>query len=422
MKKIIWMFALLLFIPFAHKAAAANELQQLIDSAEAGSEIQLEAKQYDGPVSITKPLTITGVKGTKIVSKTTGFTLENSEQLSLKELEFETVESPLILTNVKEANLSNLRFSIENKGPIAKNVTDLHIKDVSITGKKQGHFYYKPHGFEIYNSQNIRVTDVTIENTQDGIYFEQIEDVHVTKVNSSNARYGLHFMYAKNILIDNNKVHNNTTGLMLMIVENVEVTNNTILRQLALNSIGLYIYDVKNAVIHNNEFLENTVATVWHNVTDTKFEQNLFQANSTVVQATKSPEVVLRDNVMIGNILVARSDKVGFQLIQNEYDDYSGYDFDQNDIGDTPYETYTSFGQWMVRKPVYQYFIESPSVVLLNKMDASSQTTDQTILTDDEPVMPKTNSDAFKWNPQWLEMFIGLLGIFGMWFGWRKLR
>ena len=56
-------------------------------------------------------------------------------------------------------------------------------------------------------------------------------------------------------------------------------------------------------------------------------------------------------------------------LIENYYDDYSGIDLNDDGIGDESYVALQSFGQWMVGKPVYQYYVESPSVVLLNEID-----------------------------------------------------
>ena len=82
-----------------------------------------------------------------------------------------------------------------------------------------------------------------------------------------------------------------------------------------------------------------------------------------------------------------RTDQAGVQLSHNFYDDYSGRDYDGDGIGDTTHITMNSFGQWMVRKPVYQYFIESPSVVTLNLMDTEVVDEDSAIQIDESPVV-----------------------------------
>lgn len=60
-----------------------------------------------------------------------------------------------------------------------------------------------------------------------------------------------------------------------------------------------------------------------------------------------------------------------------------------NSVGDTAYIATNSFGQWMVRKPVYQYFIESPSVVVLNMMDTEVTDDQSSIVTDEQPKVVK---------------------------------
>lgn len=414
-------FAMLYLIPFVNSAKASTELQQLIDATEPNGELFLEAKQYEGPAIINKPISIKGMNGTSIQSKTTGLLVQNTNDVHLEMIAFETVETPLQIEKSQQITLDSLTFTIDTKGAILKEVSNLVMNKVAITGTKQGHFYFKPHGMEIYDSNDVTVTKAQTENTQDGIYFEEVDHVKVMDSKANNARYGFHFMYVNDVTVERNIVSNNTTGFMMMIVDKALVKDNTILRQLSLNSIGLYIYDVKNALVTENKFLENANATVWHNVTATKFENNLFQANSTVVQSTKSPEAEMTGNEMIGNILLARSDKDGFMLNGNAYDDYSGYDFNEDLIGDTPHQTFTSFGQWMVRKPVYQYFIEAPSVVLLNKMDGAAQTVDTNLLVDREPVMQSQSLDL-TFSLHWLQFVLGLAGIFGISFGWRKLK
>ncbi len=94
---------------------------------------------------------------------------------------------------------------------------------------------------------------------------------------------------------------------------------------------------------------------------------------------------VATNNQFTGNILTARADRQGFLLTNNYYDDYSGIDLKNDGIGDVPYVAVSSFGQWMVRQPVYQYFVASPSVVLLTSLDQQINKTEKTVLVDVTP-------------------------------------
>ena len=421
MKKYSAFFLMLFIIVLPKDVLATPNLQQLIDETPANKELHLEAITYSGPVAITKPITIIGQKGTVITSASTGVSVKDVTDMSLQQLSFNTEGAPLTIDNVKNLELHLLDFSINTEGVKIQNSTHISLANILVEGFSKKHFSTKPNGIEILQSQNINVSNVVVRNVQDAIYFERVENIDVYNTAADAGRYGLHFMYGKQITLKNNNVTNNVTGLMLMIVDGLQVENNTIKRQLMLNSNGLYLYDVQNSNISKNEFIENTVATVWNDVRTTTFEQNTFQSNSTVIEAEKSPTVVVRHNNFVGNILAARSDDKAFILHNNSFDDYIGYDFNEDGIGDTPHQTYTSFGQWMVRKPVYQYFMEAPSVVLLNKMDEQSAVTDSTLLQDEKPEMT-TSTNYFTFNINWLQLLIGFMSIMIVTIIWRILR
>ncbi len=120
---------------------------------------------------------------------------------------------------------------------------------------------------------------------------------------------------------------------------------------------------------------------------------NHFQMNQTTIEGTKvDDQTVVYNNQFTGNILTARSDQQGIQLSSNYYDDYVGTDLKNDGTGDVPYVAVSSFGQWMVRQPVYQYFVESPSVVLLTSLDQQINKSARTVLVDETPKLMKDQS------------------------------
>jgi nitrous oxidase accessory protein len=419
----IWIvFGLLFFfIPFEQQSVAAENLQQLIDETAPNSTLQLQNKTYSGPVTITKPITIIGDEQSIIQSDTTGISIRNTNDVVVKSLQFETKKAPIIIEASESIELTNLQFKIDEEAVHLQNVNNSTIANIQIEGIRDVHFSKKPNGINVSDSSDIRVDQAYITNIQDGIYFEQVENVTVTKAHVQNGRYGLHFMYGKHIELTNNTVQHNVTGFTIMVVTDVLIQNNVVEKQLALNSNGIYFYDIERATISNNVIKENTVGTVWNNVRDTTFTKNTFQSNGTVIQGSKSPTVLVQNNQFLGNILTARSDKNGFTLHQNHYDDYTGYDFDGDGYGDTPYQSYTSFGQWMVRKPVYQYYVEAPSVVLLNTLDKQLPTSAKNILVDTSPVMQIEEQTRHK-QIHWIQLMGGAVAIFLLLFIWRKYR
>ena len=75
----------------------------------------------------------------------------------------------------------------------------------------------------------------------------------------------------------------------------------------------------------------------------------------------------------------------------------------------------------MVRKPVYQYYVEAPSVVLLNTLDKQLPASAKNILVDKSPVM-QLEKQKSKEDIHWLQLMGGVITIFLLLFIWRKYR
>ncbi|MEK3765493.1 MULTISPECIES: right-handed parallel beta-helix repeat-containing protein [unclassified Solibacillus] len=412
---------LLTFFPLVSHSVAAESLQQLIDETEPHSTLYLKNQTYEGSVTITKPITIIGDKKTKITSLTTGIKIKDTTDITLVSLQFETKQTPIRVEDSKDLVFKNLNLDIDEKGVEFYRVQNVTLSSLKIEGKKEGHFSKKPNAVSLFEGDQIIVKNLFAKNIQDGMYFEKTKNVDVQHTVVEDGRYGLHFMYGTNIQLQHNAVKNNVSGMTIMVVENARIAHNQIERQLQLNSNGMYLYDIEEAQITNNIFKENTTATIWNQVKNTAFTQNMFQSNGTVIHSRRSPTVTVTENEFQGNILTARSDEIGFVLNRNHYDDYNGYDFNADGLGDTDYHSFTSFGQWMVRKPVYQYYVESPSVTLLNKLDQQLSDTQNMVLVDKNPLMMTENKEqSIQLN--WLHLLGSTASLFVLFSIWRKLR
>ncbi|MBD8036297.1 right-handed parallel beta-helix repeat-containing protein [Solibacillus sp. A46] len=424
MKKLMkWaVFTLLFtFLPYVSHSVAAESLQQLIDETSPNSTLYLKNKTYEGPVTITKPITIIGDKETKIMSLSTGITIADTNNITLQAIQFETEQAPVLVEDSEEIEFKNLNLIIDENGMEFYRVKNVTLSDLKIEGRKEGHFSKKPNGISLFEGEQITVKKLSVQNVQDGMYFEKTKNVDVQHTIVEDGRYGLHFMYGTNIQLQHNTVKNNVSGMTIMVVENAYIAHNQIERQLQLNSNGMYLYDIEEAQITNNIFKENTTATIWNQVKNTAFSKNMFQSNGTVIHSRRSPTVTVTENEFQGNILTARSDEIGFVLNRNHYDDYNGYDFNADGLGDTDYHSFTSFGQWMVRKPVYQYYVESPSVTLLNKLDQQLSDTQNMVLVDKNPLMT-TEKKEQSIQLNWLHLLGSTASLFVLFSIWRKLR
>lgn len=374
--------------PTLPKTGEKSALQKLIDATEPGGTLLLEGRVYRGSISITKPITIKGVEGTKVHSLANAFTISETENITLQNLGIQSDDVAIIVNESNSLKLKNVSIEDSKSGIQITNSENIELENVDIIGR-DGHFSKKAHAIAIYNSTNFSASGNYINQVMDGFYVENVQHVTLKNNEVENSRYAMHMMYSNNIKLFENKVSNNMTGFMVMIAKDVIIDHNIVVKNNSLNSLGVYAYDLENVHFSNNELRENRIAMDIQNAKEMVVEANTFSTNGTVLQVRRSPTLVVQNNEFHGNILSARTDQAGVQLKHNFYDDYDGKDYDGDGIGDTSYRATNSFGQWMVRKPVYQYFIESPSVITLNMMDTEVTGEHALLMVDEEPVIIK---------------------------------
>lgn len=397
-----------------------NTLQKLIDATEPGGTLLLEGRTYRGTVIISKPITIKGSKDTKIASLDLAITISNTNNVVIEDLMIQAENIAIIGEEVDSLLLKNIQVEQRKAGIQLTNSSGITLENVDITGE-EGHFSTKGHAIAIYKSKGVQAANCDIWRVMDGFYLEQVDNITLKNNSIKEGRYAVHLMYSDNVEITTNKLESNMTGLMIMVANNVSIYENQITKNNTLNSLGVYLYDDEDVDFHENVLSENTVAMSIENTRNMEVSNNEFSTNGTAIQAKKSETLQLVDNQFFGNILTMRTDRKGVQLHHNFYDDYAGKDYDGDGIGDTKYIATNSFGQWMVRKPVYQYFIESPSVVILNLMDTEVTDGDTAIQIDESPVVMKKNTSQDISINAW-QLGCSLVVLMTILFARRKLR
>ncbi|MEG0261149.1 MAG: hypothetical protein RR651_14875, partial [Lysinibacillus sp.] len=113
-------FGLLLLTLFISMPVDARQkdLQAMIDAAQDGAVIDIPTGIYEGPIAITRPLTLRGVGDVEIVS---------------------SGEDPAIrIEKTVGVTVENLKVKAQEKAVVASDITDLILKDLSIENVHAG--------------------------------------------------------------------------------------------------------------------------------------------------------------------------------------------------------------------------------------------------------------------------------------------
>lgn len=403
-------------------SASADTLQQQIDKTPAGGTLTLFDREYMETAVIKKPITIIGGEETLLMSDSDKpvFTIKNAENVTLKGLHFLQSNAAVVVKNSSKIQLDKLEMIQMFSGVQVYDSKDVTIKGLTLKGI-DGQFASKGYGLAVFKSSNVTLDHNDVTSVQDAYYLEHTKDVTVTNNIATDSRYGLHFMYADGIKAEHNTLKRNVTGIMLMLAKNASLRYNDISLQWDWNSSGFTLYNAENIVAENNVFSGNRTGILSQTLKNAQIQHNIFSSNQTAIEFTAADKNnTVTNNDFVGNILNIRSDGSDSRIDKNYYDDYDGNDIDDNGVGDTNYVALQSFGQWMVREPAYQYFIESPAVIMLNQMDKQTNRVETNQLVDSTPMMEPTSAFNKQYAFHLWSFLIGLIMLTGAIFLWRK--
>jgi nitrous oxidase accessory protein len=190
-------------------------------------------------------------------------------------------------------------------------------------------------------------------------------------------RYSLHFMYAGKNWVRNNHYQFNSVGIFFMYSKDTIATGNIVKSSLGATGMGIGLKDVSNFTIEDNTVIYCAQGLY---IDRSPFEpdthnwiiNNKILYNSEALHFhSLSENNVIKQNAIIGNIEDIVNDSRGSKTNENEitenyWDNYTGFDRDMDNVGDTPHRVYQYADQLWVYNPDVKFFYGSPVISLLN--------------------------------------------------------
>jgi len=378
-------------------------LQQFVDKALPGDVIMLEPGFYTGPVYI----------------KTNGITIDGSSLVTVSGLGIESVFNidadsvtlrNMLITNtggshnrldagvkitgdyntVENCRISESLFGVDIYQSKYNRV--IHNEISSLSRRERA---LKGDAVRLWYSTNNLVKHNYWHDVRDMVVWYSSENIFEGNLGIGN-RYSIHFMYSHNNRIKNNEFYENSVGVFLMYSEETVMTGNVIMKSTGVSGMCLGMKETSSNQILNNRFIYssegihidvspfvpekiNTIANneiafcgvgiFFHsNQEGNLFKENYFHNNLIQVEAAgKTANLNKWDN--------------------NYYDDYEGFDRDDDNIGDTPYSLYSYVEHlWTFNRNI-KFFYGSPLLLVLDFLERLAPfSAPKFVLRDKEPM------------------------------------
>jgi len=385
------------------KDSTLISLQEIVDKASPGDEIILEPGLYRGPVTITTNDIIIDGQSKSII---TGLEYQSvfyieADSVQIKNLliinsggSHDKVDAGVSIkgnyNTIENCRIKECLFGIDMHK--SDNNRILHNEISSITRRQKA---LKGDAIRLWYSKNNLVKHNYWHNVRDMVVWYSEENRFESNMGIGN-RYSIHFMYSHNNRIHGNEFYENSVGVFLMYSERTIMTENLIMHSTGESGMCLGMKETSSNQILNNRFIYSSegihidVSPFVPTKMNTIANNEIAFCTEGVHFHTNQEGNLIKENYFHNNLVqvAVEGRTANLNRWQNNYfDDYQGFDRDDNNIGDTPYELFSYVEHlWDFNKDL-KFFYGSPILVILDFLERLAPfSSPKFVLRDKEPM------------------------------------
>ena len=396
-----------LLLPLISVAEGLQPLQPLIDSASKGDIVVPPPGVYAGPVIIDEGITIDGQNkvtidgggnGSVIYIDTDGASIRNLRIINSGESHNDIDSAIQVRGNfnvIKDNEIEDTLFGID-LGQAENNI--IRRNKISSKGNDIG---MRGDAIRLWYSFNNKIIDNEITNSRDFVVWYSGDNL-IKGNRVSGGRYSLHFMYSKYNKVEDNHFFNNSTGIFLMYSDGLEIRNNYIASAIGAAGVGIGFKETSDITIENNQILYCATAlyidvSPYDPDATNLMQNNLIAFNGIAVRflndwkGNRFIENSFKGN--ISQVVVSGGGSANRNEWQgNHWDDYEGFDIDEDGVGDTPYELYAYADRLWMDVPRAQFFMGSIFLEVIDFLERLAPFSEPTLLLRDSTPQLKESS------------------------------
>lgn len=381
-----------------------SPLQSFIDSAPDGAVLCLGDGDYLGNITITRPITLWGTHGVRIVSTgfgTTvsvsghdvtlaGFTVDGSGH------RFDQTDAAVRVEGFGHV-VSGLKVLRATFGILVEKSSGCTVIGNHVQGDPSASFGARGDGIRLWETRATVVDNNRVDHSRDVVVWYSSQNTLQNNL-VTGGRYGTHFMYSHGNVIKNNRYLSNIVGLFVMYSRNLVLTDNILAGSFGASGIALGVKESGNLTVMHNSMVRNTIGIYLDTSPLNVNDYNLIVSNSihlggvAVAFHGRTERNTFVHNSFTDNLAMVEveggGDAMNATWITNEYSDYAGYDLDSDGIGDVAYEQSRLSSHLLGQHPSLAFFRSTPAMFATDTVQhALPLFPPKILLRDDYPAM-----------------------------------
>lgn len=378
------------FLPAAFAATVPPPLQPWIDATPAGGTLNVPAGIYSGPVRVTRPILLDGKgqvtvdgggKGTVVTLHASGVTLRGLH-ITHSGDSHDSIDSGVLIekgdgNRIENNVIDNVMFGITLHQSNDNRLTNNRIrsKPYEMADRGDGIRLWYSTGNRIEANDIATIRDITVSNSPRNRFVgNRIRD----------SRRAMNFLFSHRSLIEDNVFSYNATGITALNSEGLIIRRNRIMHAMEASGAGIALKESSAVLVHRNEILHCAVGIIADSPLDPinriVLIDNRIAYNVTGITfyGEKGGHLVLRNRfehnlwqAMVGDASASGNagDAPGNEWHGNYWDNYEGFDRDNDGVGDTPYEIWAYSDRIWMDTPMARFFRNSPMLELLDFLE-----------------------------------------------------
>jgi nitrous oxidase accessory protein len=362
----------------AREIYVETDLTGAIADAKDGDKLLISGGVFQGPLTLTKSLSLIGVNNPTIMGNQTGsvitVTAPDTEIRGLtvtgSGLTLESQDSAIFLEKTATgAVVENNDISDNLIGIYVSGARNSLIRNNRITGRQDLRVNERGNGIQIWNAPGTIVEDNSIQFGRDGIFVTTSKRNIFRNNRMLDLRFAIHYMYTNKSEVSGNYSSRNNVGYALMSSTDLIVDGNI---SDGDRDRGLLFNYTNRIIARRNIVMGGPEKCVFiYNSSKNQFQENLFSDCEIGVHFTAGSE----RNIMTGNAFINNQAQVKYvgtrwlewsnEGIGNYWSDHAAFDLDRNGLADSIYRPNDLTDRIIWQYPSAKLLINSPAVQLL---------------------------------------------------------
>ncbi len=356
-------------------------LQRLIDTAPAGSVLDLAPGWYVGPARIDRPLTLRGGEGVILDGRgegtvltvaaddvaVTGLTIRRSGDRA------DGVDAAVRVlgarARIEDVTIADCLYGIDVRA-----AADVVVRRNRISSR-DGPEQLRGDAIRVWYASGGLYERNDIAGVRDGFSMEATGNRLIGNT-VRDGRYGMLLLYSRAVEIADNDLLDGAVGIMLIWSDEVEIARNRVRAGRDVAGQALVLKESSGASVHDNDFFASAQGVYLDASPKDPEAENVFHRNRFAfdgVAVTFHSGLAgdrFEDNVFTGNHadLVVRGGGTALGSVWrgNVWDAFEGFDRDRDGVGDTPHEIWSWADRLWMDVPDAQLFRGAPALGVLD--------------------------------------------------------